>query len=375
MHNFKRIKLLKRHLFHHTRLRQRPSEPVKNSAKTPSQHLLRHFRRIVNNFLLYLSKIIHKFAKIIIFPSTHHYFFSFSMKFPGLTPLLLLVLAGTALCCCSRSGAGQSDGVEISQLDANFSILTAQRIYRFTADGDTGYLDRSVSIHWPAALGDADLAPLRDAILSACFGPDTTATAPDGDLQYDPASPDPAIRRFLLDTSDLAADSLTSITPVDSIPESAEGFEPRVYFSSVKASVLELDEQLITYRITVSSYMGGAHPITAIFPLTYDFTTSTLLTLDNLLNPEARHEIMPIITAALARQLDVPVSHLRRAGIFTDQFTEPGTPYIYNNTLYFHYNPYEIAPYSSGMIDVALYPYEIDSLLTPEARPLLDLDF
>ncbi|MDE6378566.1 MAG: DUF3298 and DUF4163 domain-containing protein, partial [Duncaniella sp.] len=293
------------------------------------------------------------------------------MKFPGLTSLLLLALSAATLSCCTGSRSDTADAVDISQLDANFSLLTAQRIYRVVVDGDTGYLDRSVSIHWPASLGDADLTPLREALLSACFGPDTTAT----DTDESPLSPDRAIRRFLLDTSDLTADSTVSATPVDSIPSAAEGYEPRVYFSSVKATVLELDEQLITYRVTVTSYMGGAHPITAILPITYDFSTSTLLTLDNLLTSEGRSRIMPIITSALARQLDVPVKGLRRAGIFTDQLTEPGTPYIYNNTLYFHYNPYEIAPYSTGMIDVALYPYEIDSLLTPEARPLLDLEF
>lgn len=81
---------------------------------------------------------------------------------------------------------------------------------------------------------------------------------------------------------------------------------------------------------------------------------------------------MPIIINALARQLEVPVDGLEKAGIFTSQLTSPGYPYISNNTLYFHYNPYDIAPYSRGMVDVAVYPYEVDRFLTPEAKALFD---
>ena len=147
------------------------------------------------------------------------------------------------------------------------------------------------------------------------------------------------------------------------------------YFDNIKATVLELDEQMITYQITVSTYLGGAHPTTSIHPITFDLSDSRVLTLDNLLKAGARDSIMPIIASALARQLDVTPSRLHRAGIFVDQLTYPGTPYIYNNVLYFHYNPYEIAPYSSGMIDVAIYPYEVEHLITPEARSLFDIGY
>ena len=64
---------------------------------------------------------------------------------------------------------------------------------------------------------------------------------------------------------------------------------------------------------------------------------------------------------------------LYRAGIFSSQLTYPGQPYINNNVLYFHYNPYDIAPYSSGMIDVAVYPYEVERFLAPGVINLFDV--
>ena len=113
--------------------------------------------------------------------------------------------------------------------------------------------------------------------------------------------------------------------------------------------------------------------MSGVIPFTYDFEGGRVLTLDNILTPDGREEIMPVIVKALARQYDVPVEGLRRAGFFVSQITYPGDPYICNNILYFHYNPYEIAPYSSGMIDVAVYPYEIEQYLRPEVRRLFDM--
>ncbi|WP_368506410.1 RsiV family protein [uncultured Duncaniella sp.] len=55
--------------------------------------------------------------------------------------------------------------------------------------------------------------------------------------------------------------------------------------------------------------------------------------------------------------------------------TYPGIPYISGNTLYFHYDPYEIGPYAMGSVDVAVYPYEIERFLQPSVIRLFDQGF
>ncbi len=84
---------------------------------------------------------------------------------------------------------------------------------------------------------------------------------------------------------------------------------------------------------------------------------------------------MPVIRTALARQLSVPVDALDRGGIFVSQLTYPGKPYIASNTLYFHYDPYEIGPYALGPVDVAVYPDEVDRFLRPDVKSLFDQGF
>lgn len=45
--------------------------------------------------------------------------------------------------------------------------------------------------------------------------------------------------------------------------------------------------------------------------------------------------------------------------------------YVLNGMLVFHYNPYDILPYSYGTIDVDVAPYQVKDFLTPEATRML----
>ena len=45
--------------------------------------------------------------------------------------------------------------------------------------------------------------------------------------------------------------------------------------------------------------------------------------------------------------------------------------YVLNGMLVFHYNPYDILPYSYGTIDVDVAPYQVRDYLTPEAYRML----
>lgn len=273
--------------------------------------------------------------------------------------LLPLALIAVSLGSCSKGGQ-DTDKLEIEEFQISQTIKTADRNYRFMIDDDTIYFDFYTSIQWPDKLGHSDVKPLQDSIVAFCYG-DTTGLL------------NSAISSFLSDTAVFKDMPLVhDIERVDSIPESDR---MRSYFSNSTASVMEITEQFATYQVTLSSYLGGAHPYTAIFPFTYDLDSAKVLGIDDILTNAGVDSVMPVIRGALARQFEVPVEALDRAGIFTSQLNEPGRPYISGNVLYFHYNPYEIAPYSAGMIDVAVYPYEVERWLRPEAKRLLESNF
>ncbi len=278
---------------------------------------------------------------------------------------LVLLASGAILVAAVATGCGDAKkksvgDVEVTSFPVREVILSADKNFRIVLDGDTSYLDQYASIHWPEAFGESDIAPLRDSLMRYCFGDSVFS------------SPEDAIRHFVNDTTVFGESNGTvRLMPVDSLPAPSDGV--RCYFNNVTASVVEYDESMVTYQVTTSVYLGGAHPMTTVHPFTYDLAEGRVLDVGNMFTAQGRDSIMPVIINALARQLDVPVSGLDRAGIFSSQLTYPGQPYINNNVLYFHYNPYDIAPYSSGMIDVAVYPYEVERFLAPGVINLFDV--
>ena len=263
-----------------------------------------------------------------------------------------------ASCGGSRSnGASGSDEYAITEFEVNQKLVSADKNYRVDTDYGTVYLDIYTSIQWPEKLGGNNLGVLRDSLLSYAYGDTVSSSILD------------AVKHFLSDTSII--EGATSVVAVDSLPS-----DSMTYFNSATASVLDLDEEMVTYRVVCSSYLGGAHPMTTIVPFTYDFNTSKVLNADNIFLPGVSADsIMPVIVEALARQYSVPVGALEREGFFMSNLTYPGRPYIANNILFFHFDPYEIGPYSLGAIDVAVYPYELEAYLRPEIKSLFDNGF
>lgn len=268
-------------------------------------------------------------------------------------PLVALLAAS----CGGNNEAASGGADEITEFDINQKLLSADRNYRVDMDYGTVYLEMFTSVQWPEKMGGNDLKVLQDSLLRFAYS-DTSAVAIKD-----------AVRNYLADTSFL--EGVKNIEPVDTLPA-----DSMTYFNSVTANVLDLDEEMVTYQVVSSSYLGGAHPMTGIHPFTYDFAQSRVLDNANMFLPGTPTDsLMPVITGALARQLGVPVSGLEREGVFVSQLTYPGRPYIANNTLFFHYDPYEIGPYAMGAIDVAVYPYELDRFLQPSVKKLFDQGF
>ncbi|MDE5672106.1 MAG: DUF3298 and DUF4163 domain-containing protein [Duncaniella sp.] len=270
--------------------------------------------------------------------------------------LVGLPLIGLLAASCGNRNEVPADS-EISEFEIHKKLLTADRSYRVVTDYGTVYLEMYTSVQWPEKFGGNDIKVLQDSVLNFAYSDTTSVSIHD------------AIRKYLDDTSFL--EGVKEIVPVDTLPS-----DSMTYFSSVTGAVLDLDEGMVTYQLVSSSYLGGAHPMTATHPFTYDFAESRVLDNSNIFRPGTPTDsIVPVIREALARQLGVPVSRLKNEGVFADQLTYPGIPYISGNTLYFHYDPYEIGPYAMGSVDVAVYPYEIERFLQPSVVRLFDQGF
>ena len=267
-------------------------------------------------------------------------------------PVLALLAAACGGNKASAPDTEMSD--DINEFTVGQKFIYADKNYRVDTDYGTVYLQMSTSVQWPDELGAYDIAALQESLIKKAYRDSASTTVKE------------AIKKYIEDTS--IVDGVKEVVAVDSLPA-----DSMTYFSNVTANVLDMDESMVTYQIIGSTFLGGAHPTTGVRPFTYDFAEGKVLDTSNIFLPDVPVDsVMPIIAEALARQMGIPVSSLEDAGIFVNQFTYPGRPYINNNILYFHYDPYEIGPYSLGNVDVAVYPFEIDRFLDPAVRKLFN---
>lgn len=268
----------------------------------------------------------------------------------------LVAMAVLALAGC-RQGTGGDAAGDISNFDVHEVLKSATRSFRVCLDGDTFYLSVYTSVQWPVKFGDAELQPLRDSLLTRMYGP----------VMGRGADVDRAIGEFL--ANDTIFGSEARMTVVDSIPF---GQQPGAYEIEYTAKLMELTERTVTYQITNNSYLGGAHPNYAAYPFTYDLLNGELLTPRALFKPGSEASLLQVIKETLAMQEGVSVGRLAQSGIFVDNLYVSPLVYVRGGGLVFHYNPYDIAPYAKGAVDVEVPAYELAPYLTARADSLIN---
>ncbi len=263
------------------------------------------------------------------------------------------VAAALAVASCSKTSSTDNDSL-VSSFEVQQSVKSASKSYKMTLDNETYFLTLSSSVQWPEQFGNYDIKVLQDSLLSVMYKSPTGTPV------------DEAIAKWVctIDDSVLAG---AQITAIDSVPDAADvnNFE-----MEVTGKLIEFNKTTVTYDVTYYSYLGGAHGNTATDPFTFDLAGGKVLTVANMFRPGSDAQLIKKITEALATQYNVPEDKLIDQG-FMIPLDKVGAPYIDNGMVVFRYNPYEIAPYSMGTIDVAVPAGVLAKLMTPEAAALL----
>lgn len=134
------------------------------------------------------------------------------------------------------------------------------------------------------------------------------------------------------------------------------------YFYQVLYSPMRIDHSVLSLFGTQNSYSGGTHGSLSCVSANYDLTSGDILTLGSIMHKDATKEqfieliIEKLHMEAVALQLfegfeDGVYSRLGGDENLYEDF------YFTTTGLTFYFAPYEIAPYSAGIITVEL-PYE-----------------
>lgn len=115
---------------------------------------------------------------------------------------------------------------------------------------------------------------------------------------------------------------------------------------------------VLTVKALIFAYTGGAHPNTNQLLLTFDRETGRELYLTDMVSDTAA--LLGIVEKAFRKQQQLaPTGKLEEQGYFLrdGQFFLPGNVAPGRQGMIFYYNPYEIAAYAVGPIEVVV-PYE-----------------
>lgn len=122
-------------------------------------------------------------------------------------------------------------------------------------------------------------------------------------------------------------------------------------------------DTLLCYMIYRSSYLGGAHGMYSTEYHTYSLTDGYELSAADLLGEEKMEPLQALIRTKLCRTYNAATDEeLSAAGFFPDYISVTDNFRITPQGMIFHYNPYEIACYANGEIDVEISREELEAL-------------
>lgn len=124
------------------------------------------------------------------------------------------------------------------------------------------------------------------------------------------------------------------------------------------ADTLHVNAALLGVKVNTFAYTGGAHPLSNVSFYTFERKTGRSLNLSDIVSDTTA--LLTIVEKAFRQQQKIaPTANLEEAGYFLrdGHFFLPANIGMDRNGLLVYYNPYEIAAYAVGPVEV-LVPYE-----------------
>ena len=236
------------------------------------------------------------------------------------------------------SASGQTSFDNMCQ----FYQIQQSVIIQYTQDGMTAYDKNSIQAMWPIMLNGKDCISLQQALIKDITGKD------------DIHDMNQAVNYYLY--TDIEGNKHNLGRDCKLIDEaSLNGQSANISTRTIELK--SINRRFATFHIFYNDYYAGAaHGMYAHDYLTYDMSLHKVVTLDQVVND--MEALRPIIMQAITEQLDYTADDL-----FLPDDGLPPAPssfYFEDGALHVVYQPYAIASFAQGSIDVAINPYMVE---------------
>ncbi len=215
--------------------------------------------------------------------------------------------------------------------------------------GDTVYTAAKYSVVWPEKIGEDNFDALRDSLLIFTFGDRSAKNF------------DEATKQFMLDGVNLLRTDGDSTFTYVKVPYDTAYNADNKNYSFVVSDVTMLTAKLLVVQVyNYQYYYGSAHGMQSARYLNYSIPDGHLLTADNMFKPGNQKAILDLINAK-ARKV-----YPAEGTLFDEPIRTLGAVQIEEDDITFVYQPYEVAPYSTGIVRIPISRFDLQRFLTPE---------
>lgn len=252
--------------------------------------------------------------------------------------------------------AAQSCGKKESDTTIEFETRTDSIGYLVPDfDGDSVYGAARYSVVWPEKIADQDFDALKDSLTLYTFG--------NGSDTFDQAA-----RQFLAGTLDDMKNGNDSTFIYEECTFTEANNAMRHSAEYVTSTVSLLTPNILVIDIYREDYAyAAAHGMQTLRSLNYSIAGHLLLDKANAFKPGSKAKILSLINEA-ARQ-----RYPEEGTLFPEPISSFDDFKVTENDIVFIYQPYDVAPYSSGIIEVPVSQYDLYSTLSPTAMDALGL--
>lgn len=267
--------------------------------------------------------------------------------------LLVLVTTSVFVSCEGNRRGGKSSLIEYD------SIVVKQHIPLLVENDTTlPFADVNVSFVYPVKFRDAESLARLEQIFKGTFF---------GDMLYDSMTPQEAMDQYISDYSERYK-SLSNLYYEDKARLDGKTPSWYWYYMNTNNKILFQNDSILSYAVEYSDYEGGAHGSYNIIYTNIDLNQLVTVSEEDLFVPDYYKRLKDKIVQSLMKQYDaeVPDSLLMR-GFFTIEDIVPNNNFwLSDSAIHYSYNQYEIAPYSMGVIDVAVPYSELNNIVIPD---------
>ena len=273
-------------------------------------------------------------------------------------PSYIVILAALAALV---AGLFSSCSDKTNKHDISFERIAVEKSYRFAGSADecgTRY-DLSygcqVDILMPSDLYGTDCHALQDTIMQRAFG------FFGGNRM---SAINDALRNIASEVGYMAVDTVMPDSVVAASPQFLSRYDG---YTCIQGEIETLTSRLMSYAITNSTYYpGAAHGMYGTLYINYDMEQGRIVRLSDIFTAEGM-SILPDVISKKAAQMVAVIGD-------TDIDSLPADNNFYltaSGDIVFAYQPYEVASYAQGEIQIPIAAYTMAEYLTEEGTAML----